>query len=328
MVSDSLLAFAAEKYEFNKATLKFISDSTNQIYAFQKDSTYYILRFSERPLKKIDETKAEMEWLYYLAENNIGVGLPLKSACGQLALSMEENGKHYIITSFATVGGQFWDKNNPDRWNDTIFHNWGKTMGDIHRLTKEFTPSNKSIVRNTFDGRFALDESIINCPPVHAIVENLIKEIMMLPKDKDSYGLIHNDMHQWNFLIDGGKINVFDFDDSLYGWFALDIGLALYHALWWGRKDDAGNDYTNRIITNFLKGYLSANHLSDFWLEKIPLFMKFRQICKFSWFFDPANIDDHQKERIYNIENGILFTGCEIKPSLFQLNTPAVGDKE
>jgi Ser/Thr protein kinase RdoA (MazF antagonist) len=124
-------------------------------------------------------------------------------------------------------------------------------------------------------------------------------------------------MHQWNFLIDGDKINVFDFDDSLYGWFALDIGLALYHALWWGRKDDAGNDFTDNIIQNFLKGYLSANSLSDYWLKKIPMFMKFRQICKFSWFFDPDNIDEHQKERIYNIENDILFTDCKIKPSLF-----------
>lgn len=85
---------------------------------------------------------------------------------------------------------------------------------------------------------------------MNAIVEDLINEMMALPKDKDSYGLIHNDMHQWNFLLDGDKINVFDFDDSLHGWFALDIGIALYHALWWGRKDDAGNDFTDSIILN------------------------------------------------------------------------------
>jgi len=98
----------------------------------------------------------------------------------------------------------------------------------------------------------------------------------------------------------------------------LDIGIALYHGLWWGRKNDAGHDFTREIIENFLLGYLSANHLSDFWLSKITMFMKFRQICKFSWFFKPNNIDDHQKERIRNIENGILFTDCEINPMLFR----------
>ena len=312
MVSENLLLFAANNYEFDKGTLHFISESTNQIYAFQKNNKRYILRFSERPAKQIHETKAEMDWLYYLAKNNIGVGLPMRSKHGELVISTQDNGKNFIVTSFETVSGSFWDKNNLNKWNEKIFYNWGKIMGDIHHLTKEFKPANNIDIRSTFDGRFALDNNVKNCPSVNKIVEDLINAIMALPKDNDSYGLIHNDMHQWNMYIDGDKMNVFDFDDALYGWYSLDIGIALYHGLWWGRKNDAGHDFTNSIIENFLKGYLSANHLSDFWLSKIPMFMKFRQICKFSWFFDPENIDDHQKERIRNIEKGILFSDCEV----------------
>ena len=312
MVSGKLLDFAAANYGFDKETLHFISDSTNQIYLFKKEETSYILRFSQRNADKIHETKAEMDWLYYLAKNNIGVGLPLNAAGGELVVSTQDDGKNFVVTSFKTVTGGFWDKNAPAKWNGKLFYNWGKTMGDIHRLTKDFKPANAHDVRGTFDGRFALDDNVKNAPSVNKIVEGIIGEMMALPKDKDSYGLIHNDMHPWNFLIDGEKINVFDFDDSLYGWFALDMGIALYHALWWGRTNDAGHDFTGDIVKNFIKGYLSGNHLSDFWLSKIPLFMRFRQICKFSWFFDPNNIDDHQKERIGNIERGILFAGCEI----------------
>jgi len=318
MVSNSLLEFAANHYEFDQSTLEFESNSTNQIYFFQKDGKDYILRFSNRPVEKINETKAEMEWLYYLAKNNIGVGLPLKSKNDELVVSTQENNENYIITSFETVNGKFVDKNNPDKWNDKIFYNWGKLMGDIHHLTKDFEPSNDDVVRSIFNGRFALEDSVKIRLSVNKIAEDLIKEIMALPKDKDSYGLIHNDMHQGNFLIDGDKINVFDFDDSLYGWFVMDIGIALYHALWWDRKDDAGNNFTDRIIKNFLKGYLSANPLSDFWLAKIPMFMKYRQICAFSWFIDPENIDENEKEEISNIENDILFKDCEIKTSLFK----------
>ena len=69
MVSDVLLDFAAKNYSFGKETLHFISYSTNQIYMFKKDGKSYILRFSQRPADKINETRAEMEWLYYLAEN-------------------------------------------------------------------------------------------------------------------------------------------------------------------------------------------------------------------------------------------------------------------
>ncbi|MCL2058771.1 MAG: phosphotransferase [Oscillospiraceae bacterium] len=312
MVSDILLSFAAENYGFDKSTLRFISGSTNQIYSFQINGKGYILRFSERPAEQMRQTKAEMDWLYYLAKNDINVSLPLAAGNNQLVISTEADGKTYIISAFETLAGRFWDKNDPALWSAEIFHNWGKVMGDIHRLTKAYSPAGENDVRGAFTGYEALHiENIKHCATVYKITEDLLTEIMALPKDADSYGLIHYDLHPWNFIIDGKHINVFDFDDSLYGWFALDIGIALYHGLWWGRNNDAGQDFTNEIVDNFMNGYLSANRLADFWFDKIPLFMKFRQICKFSWFYNPSDIDEHQRERIKNIENGILFTGCE-----------------
>ena len=306
MVSDNLLTFAANNYGFDKGSLHFISESTNQIYSFQKAGKWYILRFSERPAEQICQTRAEMDWLYYLAKNDIGVSLPLPANNNELVISTEDEGKSYIISVFEALPGKFWNKNDPALWNEKIFYNWGKVMGDIHRLTKNYFPANDNDLRSEFTGHNALFlDNMKNCPAVYKIAEGLINEIMALPKDKDSYGLIHYDIHPWNFIIDGERINVFDFDDSLYGWFALDIGIALYHGLWWGRKNDVGHDFTNELIKHFIDGYLSTNRLNDYWISKIPLFMKYRQICKLSWFYKPDHEDDNQKERIRNIENGI-----------------------
>ena len=319
MVSETLLSFAAENYGFDKNTLFFISDSTNQIYSFVKAEKRYILRFSERPDEEICRTKAEMDWLYYLAGNGLNVSLPLASNNGEMVLSTIDDEKNYIISVFEALNGTFWNKNDPDLWNDKIFYNWGKVTGEIHTLTKNYVPADKINVRSHFSGHNSLFlEEMKNCPTVCKIAEDLINEIMILPKDRDSYGLIHFDIHPWNFIIDNGKVNVFDFDDALYGWFSSDIGIALYHGLWWGRKNDAGYDFTDEIIENFLRGYLSANSLDDFWLSKIPLFMKYRQICKLSWFYNSENEDEHQKERIKNIENDILFSDCKIDFSLFK----------
>jgi len=308
MVSDDLLTEAARIYGFDKNTLEFITESTNQMYAYKKNGKYCIIRFSEKPAEHIHQTKAEMDWLYYLANNGINVSLPLPALDGSFVVTAEDGGKTYVISSYVALEGRFWDKNNPDLWNAKIFYNWGKLTGDMHRLTKTYTPANDTDVREVFTGRFALDDKVKACPSVNGIVEALIDQMMALPKDIDSYGLIHCDLHPWNFFIDGDQIKVFDFDDCLYGWFALDIGVALYHALWWGRKNDAGFDFSDIIYDNFLDGYSSANHLSEYWISKIPLFMRYRQICKFSWFFDPDNMDDHQRERIRNIENGVLFS--------------------
>ncbi|MCL2300698.1 MAG: phosphotransferase [Firmicutes bacterium] len=311
MVSKRLLARAAESYGFKKRTLHFISESTNQIYRFQKDGKCYILRFSRRPHEQALQTKAEMDWLCYLASHGMGVSLPLPAGSGELVLSAEDGGKPYVISAFEALPGRNWDKNNPELWNADVFYLWGRAMGDMHRLTKDYSPSGGA--RGSFTGRDTVRNSFEACPAVHKTLEKLQCEIMALPKDRDSYGLIHYDLHPWNFLIDGGRINVFDFDDSLYGWFPLDIGVALYHGLWWGRKNDAGQAFAEEIVRHFLRGYLSANQLSDFWISKIPLFLRYRQICKFSWFYDPAHADGHQEERIRNIENGMLFSDLSLR---------------
>ena len=316
MVSDNLLNFATKAYSFDKETLNFISDSTNQIYCFQKDGKTYALRFSNHA--HLDAINAEMDWLYYLAENGVSVALPLKLNNGELAIPTKDGSEDYILTAFEFVQGVFWDKNNPEKWNEKIFYNWGKTMGDMHRLAKEYKPANDTDVRGEFNANDLLDEDAVkNIPAMKKASESVVAEINALPKDKDSYGLIHYDVHPWNFYIDGDKINVFDFDDCLYGWFALDIGIALYHGLWWGRVNDSGKDFANIMVDSFLKGYLSANKLSSFWLAKIPLFMRFRQLCKIIWFYDPSNTDAHQKERIGNIEKGVLFNNHELDMSLF-----------
>lgn len=52
-------------------------------------------------------------------------------------------------------------------------------------------------------------------------------------------------------------------------------------------------------------------------LGVIPLFMRYRQICKFSWFYNPQNDDAHQRERIGNIERGALFSDLALSPEWF-----------
>ena len=312
MVSDRLLKIASERYGFDTTTLHFISASTNEIYMFTKDSKGYILRFSQRPSEFVHQIKAEMDWLYYLAKKDIGVSLPLYTADNEVTFCAEDDGNNWIITSFEMASGVFWDKNDPARWNDTIFYKWGEIMGDIHRLTKDFSPADPADVRESFNEKSILDSGIRHCPPVLKEAEKIVAEMLALPKDADTYDLIHNDVHPWNFLIDGDKINVFDFDDAVYGPLALDIGIALYHGLWWGRPAELDKvpAFTDMFIRSFMKGYLSANSLPSQAILTIPMFMRFRQICRFSWFFNPENPTDNSRKQmnlIALIEKRLLF---------------------
>jgi len=316
-INDDVLKFASEQYGFDKEKLHYIYSFCNLIYVFPKDKEWYILRIGKRPISFVNQIKAELDWMTYLKKNEMKVPAPLYTLQNEKIITIQIEDINYIICVYSALGDKHWDKNNPELWNKTIFYNWGKMMGDMHRLTKDYKPKNDIDVREHFNKFTLSDSSIKHIPNIIKIADDLHTEFETYPKDKDSYGLIHADFHQWNFLIRDNQINLFDFDDALYGWFAYDIGVALYHALWWGRTNESGYDFTNDIISNFLKGYFTANQLDDFWLSKIPIFMRYRQICKLSWFLDPDNIDDHQKERISNIEKGILFTGFELDETLF-----------
>ena len=72
-------------------------------------------------------------------------------------------------------------------------------------------------------------------------------------------------------------VTLIDFDDCAYGWFVMDIAVLLFDilVLYPGTDKD---EYGQNFLRNFLTGYLTENHLSMFWLEQLPLFLKLLEI--------------------------------------------------
>ena len=317
MLSKNLLEFAAKNYGFDMDTLEHIPRNNgkvmNKVYTFDKADKRYIIKFeppSAEHKNQPGETRAAMDFNYYLSENNISVSVPLKTIGGELVIRARDGGEDYIITAFEELSGQTWGY---DGSNDKMSFNWGKAMGEMHRAAKDYNlPNEHDVHKDIFDSYYwgPFFDGLKIYPGIYKIAQELFDEITALPKDKNSFGVIHGDLHQGNFFTDGDKINIIDFGDSIYGWYALDAAISLCHALWWGRKDDAGNDFTDAIIENFMKGYLSANRLSDFWVSKIPLFMKYRHLCMNP---EKNGIGCDREGWKYNIENDILFENVSLK---------------
>lgn len=228
MVNTEILSQAAKSFEFDIELLEFISNSCNEVYKFSKGNKTYFLRLSGKPLEFENNIKAEVHLVRYLAESGVRVSLPIHNLEGELTTVCSDHEKCYIATVFEGAPGKFFDR-DPELWGPSLFHTWGETMGAIHRLTKTYDAG--ALKSKRMNWRPAQ----IDNPHLHhgnyklllsklRVIEKEIEiEIESLPKNSDSYGLIHYDFHPYNFLIDQGEITVFDFDDSLYGWFALDI---------------------------------------------------------------------------------------------------------
>ena len=75
------------------------------MYTFDKNKKQYILRIIKNPADSIGQTKAEMDWLLYLAQKGVTVPSPLKTERGELAFSAEENGETCFISAFNRMDG-------------------------------------------------------------------------------------------------------------------------------------------------------------------------------------------------------------------------------
>jgi Ser/Thr protein kinase RdoA (MazF antagonist) len=114
-----------------------------------------------------------------------------------------------------------------------------------------------------------------------------------LPKDDDSYGLIHQDVHGGNFFVDdNGDIMLFDFDDCVYGWYVYDIAMVVFYMVT-NHPDPVG--LATAFWPHFWRGYQQENDLDPAWLAEMPAFFKLREVDLYGIIhrsFDVENVTD------------------------------------
>lgn len=284
-INELVLREAVSKYWGGDVSTQLISTSMNGIYSVQNQERDYILRFSH-PLKDENQIRGEIEFIQYLYSRGANVAKPLVSKDKSF---VETVGCHqkFNVCAFEKAVGSTVSVNDTSIWNDKLFYNWGKTIGKMHRLTKGYVPTKVEFKRNEWNEESISIENSIFSPElvvsdINQVVlgkwKKLLNEVNSLPKDKDSYGLVHSDLHMLNFVVNEGRITVFDFDDCCYNWFSYDIAIAFYDSLYGipfvQRKNR--KEFLKHFSSCFFNGYSSENTLSDYWIKKIPFFINYR----------------------------------------------------
>ncbi len=188
------------------------------------------------------------------------------------------------------------------------FYNTGKTLGAIHALSKKYVPRhrraeyfdkyNREYIGTLFQEALAaqvpIDTEAMKAqnPTLKEMLEaqdptlpEKLKEAVFsrlpafekLPKDADSYGLIHFDFVDVNYHIDmsDGKITVYDFDNSMNCWYLFDLATVWLNGTgWYGHlprkeREKRMKEYFAKV----LQGYRIETEVSEEALEKLPLFI-------------------------------------------------------
>jgi len=315
-MNETILNHAVQCYGLKTAQLEPLPGGHfNHVYGFTREGIDYVLRITP-PNDEIDlhATEAILDWMSFLSTHAASITRPLLSRNGRLIELIEQDDGFYIVVAFERAEGALAEQLALDQWSDGLFQNIGRAVGKMHALAGEYVPSAGLVRRPDWDKGGNLFNEKAN--PSQALIEEkkerLREHIQTLPKDKDSHGLIHTDLHFGNIYINTNKntITIFDFDDCCYGWFVMDITVSLFDilVLYPGADKDA---FAVRFLGNYLEGYRAEKSLSTFWVKQLPHFLKLLELGIYTTVYPYYAADDYgawgakfmadnRKERVEN----------------------------
>jgi len=290
--NDDILSEACRRYAIPEGHIHLLDGFESFMYEFDRPDGEFILRIGHSFRRTPELIHGEVDWLNYLADGGAGVARAVHSARGELVeLIPDDLGEHFLATAFVKARGSLPEG---ERWNEGLFERWGQLIGRMHRLSKDYTPKKPAWRRPEWDGETNM-EVMQFLPPeateIRAHFKVLMAHLQSLPKDRDSYGLVHQDAHAQNYFVDEeGNITLFDFDDCVYGHYIYDIAMVIFYAVMSNFEPR-----TPAFCIPFLRGYRTENCLDPAWLAEIPHFLKLREIDMIALInrsFDMNNLTD------------------------------------
>jgi amicoumacin kinase len=239
-----------------------------------------IVRITESAHRSSSELEAELDWVDYLARRGLTVARPLPSRHGRLVERLAD----YGVCVFRRAPGK-----PPREAADFAPHRlrlWGAYIGRMHRLTRDYRPSPGITPRRAWN----LDEALAVArrglnprdEPAYSQFTALVAWLQGLPRTSDCYGLVHADMHQGNFHLDGDTLTAFDFDDCCHHWFAYDLATPIFTLLDFSADHNLGLTF-DTVMPAFLEGYATEHVMDASWIGRLPAFLRFRALDLYHW---------------------------------------------
>ena len=299
--TDEIQLEMASRYGVVPASLISLGDFENFVYAFPYRDEQHILRVTHHSHRNADQLLAELGWVNYLAKNDVLVSQAVPSVHGNLLEKMPASNPTFFATAFTFAPGK---RIESEDWGEPLYQNWGKTLGQIHRLSKAYVPSAAIQPRPHWHEEKYMQNGKSYLPAdqplIHQRWDETLAEVWQLPIDDNSYGLAHTDLHAGNFHWHNQQIHLFDTDDCAYYWFIFDLAMVIYYVVWgrWSQADEATKKAEmNHFVTHLWQGYRTENELDPSWWQYVDLFLRLRDLQLYAVLhlkWDVANLNEQQ----------------------------------
>ena len=292
-INKSIIERMQRLYNIECKSIKEINEY-GELYECVIQGKKYILRITD--YKSYAEQRAEADFINFLYVNGISVSNVITSKDDNLVEIVDYEDKELYAILFSKATGHH---PNSTEWNSSLIEKCGQIIGRMHKLSMEYSNPTKYNIVNWHEHNEL--NFLKHIPPKHKIIiekcNDLFSEINTLPKNYSTYGLIHSDIGQGNMFIDGDKITLFDFQDCEHHYFINDLAVMIYFGIEESFNGRDINSYSIEFIHSLLKGYRKENKIEPSWIDKIPLFLKLREILSFIIFYCYWDVDNFDEDR-------------------------------
>jgi Ser/Thr protein kinase RdoA (MazF antagonist) len=319
-INPPILREAARKYHLELSELQPLGGMDGMALACNRGDSSFVLKVNpadiNNPVQNA-EIEEKLNFITYLADHGVCVAKPIPSPNGNWLEEIILEDKKYLVTAATKAQGEHKNLHNPQDFTPELFQTWGRTTGQMHRVARSYHSWRKYnkdgiLISKIPDwkGEFHHFKDWCQVDKVREKWVNIGNQIELMPVNRDGFGLIHNDLHPRNFLVNKtGEITVIDFDVCAFHFFIKDIAIGLFFAHWLGNpgKSRSKDEYLTTYLQNFLEGYSKEFILDDRWLKRIPIFLKHHQILLFIVFSDEwKSPNKWQADTLHRWERQIL----------------------
>ena len=247
----------------------------------------FFLRISAPDYQSQDNIRSEMVYLKYIRDNSdLKVPNPLATNTGELmttAESLEVPERRNVIMLRWQDGGAIPE----DELGPFELEKVGTFMAKLHNLAEAFEEPDY-FVRKRWDVDGLMGENLdVSVDRAHAALtaEQLVtinaalkrveQAASILGEGRDTFGLIHADLHQKNYIFENGLVRAIDFDTLGWGYYVYDIAVTFSRLL--HRKD------LSSLREAFLRGYRKERSLPPIHEQQIVPLVAARLVTTTLW---------------------------------------------
>lgn len=243
--------------------------SSNAVYPYQHEGRLCFLRLASVEEKDLSPIQAEIEFILYLRAKHYPAMKPIANHRNEYAFHLDSPWGAYCVSAFEGVPGMPIEDSPV---TPALIYAYGRALGQLHVLSSKYCPKTNRPAWNEILSRQQLLEAG-SSEAVLIAADALFTSLGRLPATPDCYGLIHYDFEPDNVFWDEGSctLSVIDFDDCIYGWYAMDIAQVL---------DCLGDLSAQDLSAGFLAGYRSVRPFSPEQEAQIPLMRRYIDLRK------------------------------------------------